>query len=86
METIAAFGSPVGRSYTLHVANSMFKEGRQGSESAHILGWDNSTNGNFLIRLLALSACLNSLVKMLGNHQIGHTTRQTGGKLMSREI
>ncbi|PLW05737.1 hypothetical protein PCANC_23237 [Puccinia coronata f. sp. avenae] len=44
METIAAFGSPVGRSYTLHVANSMFKEGRQGSESAHILGWDNSTN------------------------------------------
>ncbi|KAI9618139.1 hypothetical protein H4Q26_012483 [Puccinia striiformis f. sp. tritici PST-130] len=44
VETISAFGSPVTRTYTLHVVNSMFTDGKQESSSSHILGWDNSTN------------------------------------------
>ncbi|WAQ86066.1 hypothetical protein PtA15_6A696 [Puccinia triticina] len=44
VETISAFGSPVARTYTLHVANSMFKDGKQNPSSSHILGWDNSAN------------------------------------------
>ncbi|EFP88957.2 uncharacterized protein PGTG_15160 [Puccinia graminis f. sp. tritici CRL 75-36-700-3] len=44
METISAFGSPVSRTYTLHVANGMFPDGKQKSSSSHILGWDNSAS------------------------------------------
>ncbi|KAA1101353.1 hypothetical protein PGT21_017495 [Puccinia graminis f. sp. tritici] len=44
VETIAAFGSPVSRTYTLHVANGVFPDGKEKPSSSHILGWDNSTN------------------------------------------
>jgi hypothetical protein len=45
VETISAFGSPVSRTYTLHVANSVFPDGKQKPSSSHILGWDNSASG-----------------------------------------
>ncbi|KNZ56908.1 hypothetical protein VP01_2289g1 [Puccinia sorghi] len=43
-ETISAFGSAVTRTYTLHVANTIFADGKQPSAQAHILGWNNYTN------------------------------------------
>ncbi|EFP88955.2 uncharacterized protein PGTG_15158 [Puccinia graminis f. sp. tritici CRL 75-36-700-3] len=44
VETISAFGSPVTRTYTLHVANTMFSDGQQPPAWAHILGWNDYTN------------------------------------------
>ncbi|KAI7961467.1 hypothetical protein MJO28_001956 [Puccinia striiformis f. sp. tritici] len=44
VETISAFGSPVTRTYTLHVANTMFPDGQQPPSSSQILGWNNYTN------------------------------------------
>ncbi|PLW05735.1 hypothetical protein PCANC_26084 [Puccinia coronata f. sp. avenae] len=44
VETISAFGSPVTRTYTLHVANNNFPDGNQPPEEAQILGWNNYTN------------------------------------------
>jgi len=43
-ETISAFGSPVTRTYTPHVATTMFADGTQRPARAHILGWNDDTN------------------------------------------
>jgi len=45
VQTISAFGSPVTRTYTPHVANTMFADGKQTPAQAHILGWNTHTNG-----------------------------------------
>ncbi|KNF02846.1 hypothetical protein PSTG_03795 [Puccinia striiformis f. sp. tritici PST-78] len=44
IQTIAAFGSPVTRTYTLHVANNMFSDGVQPPSSSHIIGWDEESS------------------------------------------
>jgi len=43
-QTISAFGSPVTRTYTLRVANTMFADGKQAPADAHVLGWNNYLN------------------------------------------
>ncbi|OAV92896.1 hypothetical protein PTTG_02736 [Puccinia triticina 1-1 BBBD Race 1] len=63
IQTISAFGSPVTRTYTLHVANTMFTDGREPPSSSHILGWDdnasdwiyNETNWRKIDKILDLS-------------------------------
>lgn len=63
LETIAGFGSPVCRTYTLHVATTMFSDGRQPPSTSHILGWDhtrsdwiyNETNWRTIDQMLHLA-------------------------------
>jgi hypothetical protein len=52
VETISAFGSPVTRTYTLHVANNNFPDGNQPPEEAQILGWNNYTNGEWCFLIM----------------------------------
>ncbi|EFP88937.2 uncharacterized protein PGTG_15140 [Puccinia graminis f. sp. tritici CRL 75-36-700-3] len=48
LQTVLAFGTPVTRTYTLHVANNMFSDGVQSPSSSHILGWDSDANDKIL--------------------------------------
>ncbi|KNZ44518.1 hypothetical protein VP01_907g1 [Puccinia sorghi] len=42
LETVAGFGSPVTRTYTLQVAKNLFKDGK--SSHSHVIGWDSAAN------------------------------------------
>ncbi|KAA1076728.1 hypothetical protein PGT21_016940 [Puccinia graminis f. sp. tritici] len=44
LETVAGFGTPVTRTYTLKIANTKFKEGTMPPSEAHVIGWDRSSN------------------------------------------
>ncbi|MBW0478866.1 hypothetical protein O181_018581 [Austropuccinia psidii MF-1] len=44
LKSILGFGTPVGRAYTLQVANDVFPEGRTPASSAHIIGWDKGSD------------------------------------------
>ncbi|PLW15315.1 hypothetical protein PCANC_11296 [Puccinia coronata f. sp. avenae] len=44
LKTIAGFGTPVTRTYTLQVANDKFEWGNIPPSEAHVIGWNRSSN------------------------------------------
>jgi hypothetical protein len=45
LKSIAAFGAPVTRTYTLQIANDALENGKMPPSAGHITGWDKSSNG-----------------------------------------
>ncbi|PLW25832.1 hypothetical protein PCANC_23236 [Puccinia coronata f. sp. avenae] len=44
LKSIAAFGAPVTRTYTLQIANDALENGKMPPSAGHITGWDKSSN------------------------------------------
>ncbi|POW14178.1 hypothetical protein PSTT_03192, partial [Puccinia striiformis] len=45
LKSVAAFGNPVTRTYTLQISNDALQFGKLPASSGHVTGWDKNSNG-----------------------------------------